>query len=244
MAGERAVRYRPPSTACPGAGVAPALAGVIELVGPAGAGKTTLARVLASDPGTSIGLDTGRLRSAAGLASTLPWLTEARFSSRGRFWSRDELRSLAYLTGWPSDPSLRDGAGLSVLDHGPVFRLASLCVHGPPMASTPAFAQLWQRLARQWSGLLDAVVWLDAPDDVLLARITGRNRPHRIRGAVPSHARRFLDGYRTAYRATLAEVATGPCRLIELDTATCSPQALAERVRVEVTASPSRRQPR
>src|SRR5881397_3911259 len=70
---------------------------VIELAGPAGAGKTTLARALRGfDPAPRV----GRTRLIGGLVPQAPALLAARLSARGRFWSADELRSLAYLSAW------------------------------------------------------------------------------------------------------------------------------------------------
>ena len=129
----------------------------MELAGPAGAGKTTLARALVADsPATTTGVQVGPLGLAAGLASAAPQLAAARLSAPGRWWTRDELRSLAYLRAWRR--AVGDGDGLLVLDHGPVFRLASLAAFGPPMAASGAFARLRAGLAQDWGSLLDAVV--------------------------------------------------------------------------------------
>jgi thymidylate kinase len=212
---------------------------VVELAGPAGAGKTTLARALRdADPATSIGLSTGHLRTVGGLAVMAPTLAAARLSAPGRFWSRDEVRSLAYLAAWRAQIQARHEPGLAVLDHGPVFRLTSLAAFGPPMTDTSVFSRRWNRLAGQWGRLLDVVVWLDAPDDVLMSRIDGREQTHRIRGAARAEGETFLTRYRAAYRTTIAVVTREGARLVELDTTECPPEQLAATVRAAVLGSP------
>lgn len=215
---------------------------VIELAGPAGAGKTSVARLLRGGDATA-GAEpvAGRVRLAGALSALLPRLAAARLSAPGRFWSRDELRSLGYLSAWQS--RLKRGVaagGLVVLDHGPVFRLASLTVDGPPMTGTRAFTRLWERRAHEWGDLLDVVVWLDAPDAVLLQRIAGRKQQHRIKAAAPAEAEAFLARYRAAYHTTLAAVTRGRTRLVELDTGVHRPDELAAEIRAAVLGAPSR----
>jgi hypothetical protein len=220
---------------------------VVELAGPAGAGKTTLARALVVDsPATTTGVQVGPLSLAAGLGSAVPRLAAARLSAPGRWWTRDELRSLAYLRAWRhavgDGDGDGDGVGLLVLDHGPVFRLASLAAFGPPMAASPAFAALRAGLAEDWGRLLHAVVWLDAPDEVLLRRIDGRTQQHRIQHVDHTEGARFLARYREAYRTTLALVADAGARVVEVDTTARTPAELAADLRATLRV-PSPRLP-
>ena len=177
----------------------------MELAGPAGAGKTTLARALVADsPATTTGVQVGPLSLAVGLVSAAPQLAAARLSAPGRSWTRDELRSLAYLRAWRR--AVGDGEGLLVLDHGPVFRLASLAAFGPPMAASRAFAGCgpgWPRTgapcSTQWSGSTP-------PTTCCCAGSTGAQAaPDPARG--PDEGAKFLARYREAYRTTLALVA-------------------------------------
>ena len=210
---------------------------VIELVGPAGAGKTTLAGALhGADPARGL----GRLRLVGGLVPEMSMLAAARLSAPGRNWSRDELRSLAYLTAWQSRVQSRRSTGLLVFDHGPVFRLTSLAAFGPPMTRTPAFSRHWRSLARDWGQLLEVVVWLDAPDDVLLCRIDRRRQEHRIRGIDRGEAEAFLARFRQAYHRTITAVTSAGARLVELDTTAGTPERLAAAVRAAVRSLPDR----
>jgi adenylate kinase family enzyme len=205
---------------------------VVELAGPAGAGKTTLATAIrAMDSRTTVGVDAGRWRLAAALASAAPALIASRACATGRFWTRGELRNVLYLRAWRRLVSDRSGDGLLLLDHGPVFRLAALAAYGPPMVQTRPFRRWWTRTAEQWAGLLDAVAWLDAPDEVLLRRIDGRDRDHRVRGAGPDQAQAFLSRYRTSYRTLLDLLERAGTRVVSVDTSAATPEELALVVR-------------
>ena len=127
-----------------------------------------------------------------------------------------------------------------MLDHGPVFRLASLSAFGPPMAGTRPFDRWWTGLARDWGRLLDVVVYLDAPDRVLLRRIEARARAHRIRGSSEDDAAEFLARYRAAYRRTLDAVASSGARVLELDTSATSTKELTAVVEAAIRTAPSR----
>jgi thymidylate kinase len=99
------------------------------------------------------------------------------------------------------------------------------------MVQTRPFRRWWTRTAEQWAGLLDAVAWLDAPDEVLLRRIDGRDRDHRVRGAGPDQAQAFLSRYRTSYRTLLDLLERAGTRVVSVDTSAATPEELALVVR-------------
>lgn len=200
----------------------------VELAGPAGAGKTTLAAALRrQEPRTKVGVDVGRLRVAAALVSAAPTLAAARLSARGRSWTSAELRSIGYLGAWRAPITGRQDDDLLLLDHGPVYRLSSLAAYGPPMVHTASFRHWWRRTGVEWARILDTVVWLDAADTVLLTRIDRRDRGHRIQGAQRAEAEAFLSRYRRAYRMTLDLLASEGTRIVSVDTSASSPEELA-----------------
>lgn len=199
---------------------------VLELAGPAGAGKTTLAESLMTDHGTRLGLPSGRSEAARGLLRALPVLVRARLTARGRWWTTSELRSIGYLEAWQAAARCAE-PGTVLLDHGPAYRLASLLALGPEMARTAAFRDWARRTAARWGELLDAVVWLDAEDSALRARIDDRDRAHRIRGAGPLETSRFLDRYRDAFREVLGVFEHTGTILVAIDTTDRDPAAVA-----------------
>jgi shikimate kinase len=206
---------------------------VVELVGPAGAGKTTLYRALAArDEAVAPGVPFGGLGHLRLGLSHAARLVPAWLASRERFLDEKELRSMNYVAGWAD--ALERGAGdgtLAVFDHGPLFRLARLRAFGPRLVESAAFAR-WSRAAvLRWARLLDAVVWLDAPDELLAARIDGREERHRVKGGPCADVRRFLARYRAAYEALFAELAAaGAPAPLRVDTSREAPAALAARL--------------
>jgi RecA/RadA recombinase len=195
---------------------------VVELAGPAGAGKTTLADTLRQQDE----------RMQAGLAGAAATLARARLAAPGRWWTAGELRSIAYLRAWLGPAASRESDETVLLDHGPAYRLAYL-LDGPPMAKTARFQSWWTRTGISWGQLLDAVIWLDAPDDVLIRRIDKRDRGHRIRGVGRDDAAAFLARYRAAYGAVLDVLGGAGTRIIRVDTST-APAAIGATVQARL----------
>lgn len=207
---------------------------VIEIAGPAGAGKTTLALRLAEDPSTSVGVDTSRYRLLTAVTSVTPVLAAARVASSGRWWTHGELRGIAYLRAWRTALSQEVGTGLVLLDHGPAYRLASLAAFGPPMSRSGQFKAWWTKTAEDWALCLDAVVLLDTRDDELRRRIDDRDRDHELRGAGPAEAAVFLKRYREAFENVLSVFARVRTPVLRIDTSTGDPDRIADVVRTSL----------
>jgi shikimate kinase len=208
---------------------------VLELVGPAGAGKTTLSRTLCQrDPRMVAGLRVGKARQARltlqHSAALLP--TFLRRHRSDRWFNRAELRAMAYLAGWPEVLG-RDAPEprVTLLDHGPVFRLAVLREFGPALTRSGAFERHWSLELERWGALLDRVVWLDASDDVLMERIRQREQDHGVKEGSDEAVRAFLGRYRTRLEDVLGRLskAGGPTAL-RFDTARQSSEQIAASV--------------
>ena len=211
---------------------------IMELVGPAGAGKTTLSRVLTHrNPKIQIGSDI-ELRKTKyvpvilrNTISLLPvFLRQIR---HGRRFTWDEIKYLLYLEGWPDvlRQEATDRTSTVLLDHGPVFKLATLNEFGPENLKTDDFEIWWNRMFKQWASTLDMVIWLDAPDLVLDQRINSRDQRHSVKGRSESEVVHFLARYRTSYEEILAKlrIAGGP-RLLQFDTSRTSIEQVAEEI--------------
>jgi thymidylate kinase len=215
-----------------------AAAPLLELVGVAGAGKTTLLETLKQrDPRLSTDVTIGKLSRAELLvrhtAGFLP--TFLRRSPRGRWFTWEEMRAMGYLEGWRRVIG-DDRAAAMVFDHGPIFRLVQLRELGPPLVASPAFAAWWHAERRVWARALDLVVWLDAPDTVLLPRIGGRDQRHVVKQMPAATAVEFLTTYRRGYEKVLDEMSTeGRFHLIRFDTSQMPPEAIAEEVLVTLS---------
>ena len=208
----------------------------IELVGPAGAGKTTLKEVLSQSNNKMIaGVRSSRLiylRSLAGVyASLLP--TFLRRHRETRWFNWGETRSLLYLKAWHH--ALRQQSPqsetITLFDQGPIYRLVYLRVRGPNITRSAQFQRWWSRAFVLWASSLDLVVWLDAPNAVLLDRIRKRKRWHPSKQQNDQQAFEFLDMYRHSYEELLDRFnQAGVPRILRFDTSRCSMTDILETV--------------
>jgi thymidylate kinase len=188
---------------------------IVELVGPAGAGKTTLSRVLRQrDEKILIGPDI-ELRKARhipvfvrNIPFSMPIFLHQCRPSRRFTW--EELKYIAYLNGWPHLlKQTAPGQGeVILLDHGPVFRLATLFEFGPENLKCECFEPWWNRSYEQWAFTLDMIVWLDTSDAILTDRINARNQRHAMKGKLSLEAQQFLARYRLSYAHILTKLKT------------------------------------
>jgi deoxyadenosine/deoxycytidine kinase len=216
---------------------------LLELVGVAGTGKTTLLETLKRrDPTLLTAVSVGSFRRLSLLirhtARFLPaFLSQA---PRGRWFTWHELRLMGYLEGWPRRVSPGMASSAVVLDHGPIFQLVQLREFGPPLVAGPAFAGWWKAARRAWARALDLVVFLDAPDAVLLPRIAGRAQRHVVKHLPAATASEVLAKYRGGYRALLGQMAgEGHFRVLRFDTSQGAPEEIADAVLVAVREAPA-----
>ena len=201
---------------------------VAEIVGPAGAGKSTLAEALGRrGGGVRAGLGVWRLPARLLVSSALGSLPQLLRMCRGG--GRPGLQELALVVRLNALGRLvgREAAGRErfvLLDEGTVFALAKLDAFGR------AEGRL-RGLVERWAGVLDAVVWLDAPDEVLARRIRARSKPHRMKARTDEEISAFLARYRESYERVVAELgAGGRLRVIRLSTGDGeTPERIAER---------------
>lgn len=124
---------------------------------------------------------------------------------------------MTYLAGGQQALKSRADAdeAVTVLDHGPIFRLALLHEFGPPLTKDRHYDQWWGEMLAQWASTLSLVIWLDAGNEVLLQRIYARGRAHKIKGKSEPEAYAFLVRYRRVYQDIIEKLASlqGPALL-------------------------------
>jgi hypothetical protein len=183
---------------------------VVELVGPAGCGKSTLSLTLpASDPRVRRGPNlwglpySDRLASAVELVPTAlgttlagkpPWPDEAAQMVR-----IGALRRAVEATPRATDDII-------LVEEGAVFGLAWLEVN---YRRSPGdeLAEWRRRAAAEWAATLDVVVRLDAEDGVLARRIRTRAKSHQVKHSPDSEIRDFTARYRRAFDRVIADLA-------------------------------------
>jgi thymidylate kinase len=85
----------------------------------------------------------------------------------------------------------------------------------------------------QWAFTLDIVIWLNAPENILVERINARHQRHAVKGKSELEAHRFLMRYQTSYKQTLAELtACGGPTLLQFDTGQASIEQIADEILV------------
>ena len=233
---------------------------VVEIIGPAGAGKSTLSATMAMraegallseppDPRTWRNLPFYARNLVASLPviarMSLPTLPEGHIS-------REPIASVAILNGWSMTLSAgrakptrapTDAPRLILLDQGPLYMLAEL--HGRGPLGLLRQTQWWDAMYTRWAGVLDGVVRLDADDAVLIPRIRAREMDHRIKLMSDPEGRRYLSQWRGALSYTLAHLVYCSPELLVLphDTSGHPPDALADLILGELNAASATRSP-
>lgn len=219
---------------------------IVELVGLAGAGKTTLSRALSrQDEKIRVAADL-KLRKLAHIpvfVGHVPFLLSLflRRCRSSRWFTWDEIKALVYLKAWPR--VLRQQASnngiIVLLDHGPVFKLATLLAFGPDKLRSDELEKWWNNILKQWASTLDMIIWLDAPDKNLVERINSRSQQHAVKGKSEQEACRFLAIYRTSYQEILAKLKAyeGPT-LLQFDTSQESIEKTVDKVLVSCNLKP------
>ena len=212
---------------------------LVEIMGPAAAGKTSLVRTLrARDDRIRAGFAVPRLlwfRFVVGKVATLfpVWILRYR---RDRWFTWNEMKSMAFLDAWlrASRRSASTSTLAIVLDHGPVYRLARLREFGPAVTRSARFQRWWRACLDGWLGALDVVVSLDAPDPVLLDRVEERGHWYLSADRPSEEKDEFLARFRRAFAETLQTGTAGRPKLVRVRSDRRTPHEIAEEVLAEL----------
>jgi len=219
---------------------------IVELVGLAGTGKTTLARALSQRDErilVSADLELRKKKHIPIFVRTVPSLLPVilRRSRSSRWFTWDEIKAMVYLKAWPRvlRRQASDNGTLVLLDHGPVFKLATLNAFGPERLKSQGFEPWWHSMLQQWAFTLDRLVWLDAPETILVERINLRNQRHAVKGKSEREAHEFLMRYQKSYEQILAKLtAYGRPTLLQFDTGQASIERIVDEVLATCLSSP------
>jgi hypothetical protein len=191
---------------------------VVEIIGPAGAGKTTLFTALRNYPEKILLSDFPDVRRVAdspffvryGLQLFPSLYHLSRKTSRPL--SRREFAWMSIIKGWPFvlQKDLQKNHKIIVLDQGPVYLLAEMREFGPAYLLHEDARNFWQEIYCRWAATLDLIVWLDAEDIYLLERIQMRAKEHVVKHEPTPVVYDFLARYRRAYDYVVSELKNCP----------------------------------
>ena len=205
---------------------------VVELAGPAGAGKSAVLKALAGrDPGIHALRRVREMRhlpllskhaivalaAAPAIMRDAPrdvWTVTRLLARLGAL--RDVVRQAA-----------RRPCKAIVLDEGPLYSMAMLRGRVPD----GRLARTCDRALAEWAGALDLIVWLDAPDAVLTERIKSRAKDHVVKDRDASAIAEFLGRHREWLSRTVAVLSTQPgVRMLAFHTDVESADSVAQQV--------------
>ena len=210
---------------------------LIELAGLPGTGKSSVFDALRSRNGRIARRPIlSRGPHATVLAGELVRVVAmlARRRALGRQWNMERLVMAAYLRALPrvlEGPRAPDRDAI-VFDQGPIFSLTR------PVLLDERLRDWWDSTFDAWRSLLDAVVWLEAPDAVLLERINERPKPHRLKGGADGAALETLAQNRAAYDFALSRLES-PGRspaILRFDTSRQSAEEIVEAILTVIPA--------
>lgn len=216
---------------------------LVEIAGVAGAGKSTLARLLCQQDAEyrlAEFIDARRREHLAYIAHGIPRvlpILAANLGPRPRL-DRRQIKLLVYATEWhrllSRKPLYR--RGVTLLDQGPIYALVRLKALGARVTTGAAFDRWWDEMIDSWSDRLGAIVWLDADDQVLWDRINGRDQRHATKGGSPEVGLRFITRYRLAFQQVLDRLGTRGPQIMRFDTGRASSEEIAGEIRVTLAA--------
>lgn len=217
---------------------------LVELVGLAGSGKSTLHRLLLSQsPQIVESLPPHVWNIVNGpfyinnIVRLLPSMYRMQCFGESRV-SRREIAFMALLNGWHNilQAQVKKSENIIVIDQGPISMMAYLQIWGSSCFSSSHASQWWDQIFKKWIRTLDIVVRLYAPYDTLITRINHRSQPHHLKAKSDQVAIEFLENYRRIYEQILTIFSSQNANLdiFRIDSSIHTPQVLAACVLDEI----------
>lgn len=213
---------------------------IIEIIGPAGAGKTTLRNAIIrkmpqiqNEPLPPVWNASYYPFFIKNIIQIAPLIILSP-KNNSRNLTRRELAWMAILNGWFQllKKSQRKNSGIIILDQGPIFLMTILKGFGPEFINQTYLYSWWKKIFQQWSQTLDLVIWLDAADETLIERIDDRESDHIIKGKTGLEVNIFFKKFRSIFENIMEIMLSKNAKigLIKIDTAQNSIDQVIEKV--------------
>lgn len=203
---------------------------IIEMVGLAGAGKTTLAKALCQISNRIYICEHPNFHKiehipffAWNSLLMLPTFTRLYFTNFNEKWLTPvDLARMVIMNGWWRllQRKKSNTNNINIVDNGPLMILAGLRIFGPDYIKNESMKKWWDFIIMQLANVIDAIIWLDATDTILLDRVHKRDKWHPIKEHTERDAIDFYTRYRSEYGELISIITTSaePPRVIAFDT--------------------------
>ncbi len=208
---------------------------IIEMAGVAGAGKSTLrnalmqcnARVQTLPPPSKLSYVPCLIRIF------FAWLPLYVTHYPGTKWfTLQQIRNIGYLDTWLSTIRShgRTGEDIVIIDPGSVFWLSDLQEFGPALTKHPRFQAWWNAKLKQWASAMDAVLWLDAPEELCIERVHTRDEEHQLKQASVEMGLKELKCYRESYQKIIPIMASENLKVLHFRSDQMSTQQMLAKI--------------
>ena len=186
---------------------------IVEVIGLAGAGKSTLSQALCQQdskmfPGEYLYVWNVRHMPYMIRHALLSLPTFLRQPRNGRWFTGREITKMLYLRGWHRTLKQHscNNEAVIISDQGPIYEMATLHAFGPGRLHSASYRMWWEKMFNQWAQTIDLVIWLDAPEEVLIERIRSRDQWHPVKESSTQEMRDYLFRYGSAYEHIISEL--------------------------------------
>jgi adenylate kinase family enzyme len=209
---------------------------ILELVGPPGSGKTTLAKILIIDERIKIikPLNFHKINDIplfiGSLFMILPTILPILLKCKNFYICKQDISLMTIISGWHRrlKKQIKNSSTILIFDEGPVTLMSRLYWLNSSI-NTQVGRKWLVRMQRQWSDILDVVVRFETPIPVLLERIRSRERQFEIREMSDETALNHLLRIESAQKYILSTLnsETKVCNIIQVNTVDRNPEQIS-----------------
>jgi deoxyadenosine/deoxycytidine kinase len=195
---------------------------IIEVIGLAGAGKSTLTRAMFETIPNNLGsyrLAKARstIRILLSIFRALPLILiqgKTRIGIKQWYWLGHFEASIHDL----NRRSQIEGCQVLILDQGPIFEFIAIKRYLLSGRYGDYLASVYFKLLQKFYASIDAVVYLQAPDSVLLERVMSRHSSHLLKNMNVDEQRNQMAFYRAEYNNIFSAATAAGVSVVTLDT--------------------------